>query len=419
MLAREDAPGDQRLVAYVVARPRRRGPRPAELRALPAGSACRSTWSRRPSCVLAGPAADRPTARSTAGRCPRPAAAAVATGAASVAPRTPARGAARGDLVARCSGVRAGGRRRQLLRARRPLAAGDPGGLAAARAVRRRAAAARAVRGAHRGRAGADASESARAGRRSGRRRRRSGATPRDGRPAARRSPRSGSGSSTSCEPGSAAYNIPGRGPPRRAARRRRRLRRAFAEIVRRHEALRTTFADRRRASRAGDPAAGVGDAAADRPRRPAGARPRGRGAARWPRPRRARPFDLATGPLLRVTLLRAGRGGARAAADHAPHRLRRLVDGRAGARARQRSTRPSRPGAPSPPAGAARPVRRLRGLAARVAAGRRCWSGSSPTGGSSWPARPPSLELPTDRPRPAVQRTAAADRRVHASAPS
>ena len=40
------------------------------------------------------------------------------------------------------------------------------------------------------------------------------------------------------------------------------------------------------------------------------------------------------------------------------------------------------------------------RELAARRGARRR----SSPTGGGSWPALPPLLELPTDRPRPAVQ---------------
>ena len=57
----------------------------------------------------------------------------------------------------------------------------------------------------------------------------------------------------------------------------------------------------------------------------------------------------------------------------------------------------------PSPPAGAADPVRRLRRLAARVAARRGARARSSPTGRSSWPAARP-LELPTDRPRPAVQ---------------
>ena len=88
---------------------------------------------------------------------------------------------------------------------------------------------------------------------------------------------------------------------------------------------------------------------------------------------------------------------------DHAPHRLRRLVDGRARCASWRRSTAPSRPGRPSPLPRAADPVRRLRRLAARVAAGEVAGARSSPTGASSSPALPPVLELPTDRPRPAV----------------
>ena len=54
--------------------------------------------------------------------------------------------------------------------------------------------------------------------------------------------------------------------------------------------------------------------------------------------------------------------------------------------------------------AGAAGAVRGLRGVAARVAAGRGAGGAARRTGASSWPARRALLELPTDRPRPAVQ---------------
>ena len=85
-----------------------------------------------------------------------------------------------------------------------------------------------------------------------------------------------------------------------------------------------------------------------------------------WRGRRRARPFDLARGPLLRAQLLRLGDERARAAADDAPHRLGRLVDGGAGARA----------------GGALRGVRAGRAVAAAGAAGavrglRACGSGS------------------------------------------
>ena len=89
------------------------------------------------------------------------------------------------------------------------------------------------------------------------------------------------------------------------------------------------------------------------------------------------------------------------AAAEHAPHRLRRLVHGRAGPRdhgpLRRRRLRPAvaacpscRSSTPTSPSGSA------------AGSGARCWSGSSPTGGSAWPALPASLDLPADRPRPA-----------------
>ena len=44
------------------------------------------------------------------------------------------------------------------------------------------------------------------------------------------------------------------------------------------------------------------------------------------------RAFDLERGPLLRASAAASGRGGARAAGEHAPHRERRVVDGDPGA---------------------------------------------------------------------------------------
>ncbi len=69
------------------------------------------------------------------------------------------------------------------------------------------------------------------------------------------------------------------------------------------------------------------------------------------------------------------------------------------------------------PAARAAGPVRRLRGLAAELAARRGPGAAARLVARASWPAAPERLELPTDRPRPAVPRHEGA-RRGFAIAP-
>ena len=169
-------------------------------------------------------------------------------------------------------------------------------------------------------------------------------------------------------EPGSTAYNMPSalrlRGALDVDA-----LEASLTEIVRRHETLRTHFADE-----GGEPVqvvapphrvrlpiadlaelpaaereAAVQDLAADE-------------AAAAVLPGHRPPVPRAPGA--------AGGGRARAALYPAPHRQRRLVAGRAGARGDGAVRRP-RGGPPGVAAGAARAVRGLRRLAARVAHGR------------------------------------------------
>ena len=236
------------------------------------------------------------------------------------------------------------GRPRRLLRARRPLAARHPGarrGCASAFGVelplralfeapdrrRPRRAPSPSLRA-----AGAGAAAPPLAPRPRARRRCRS------------RSPRSASGSSTSSSraapPTTCRWRCASRGPLDAAA-----LAAGLAEIVRRHEALRTTFAEVDgepvqviAAGRAGPSCrvvdlVGAAGGPARAPRRAALAAAEAGAAVR---PRRA--ARCCAPPLLRL-------GGGRTTSlllDHAPHRLRRLVDGRAGARAGARSTRRS-----------------------------------------------------------------------------
>ena len=110
-------PDDQRLVAYVRRRGRRRTAE--ELRALPARAAAGATWCRPPSC-RSRRCRSPPTARWTARPCPAPERpGGEARG--YVAPRTPRRRRSWPAIWARSCGLRAGGRPRQLLRARRRL----------------------------------------------------------------------------------------------------------------------------------------------------------------------------------------------------------------------------------------------------------------------------------------------------------
>ena len=92
------------------------------------------------------------------------------------------------------------------------------------------------------------------------------------------------------------------------------------------------------------------------------------------------------------------------APAHHAPHRHRRLVDRRAGARAGGALRRLRARRGPSPLPELPVQYADFAVWQRELARGRGAGGASSPTGASSWPALPPLLELPTDRPRPAVQ---------------
>ncbi len=162
----------------------------------------------------------------------------------------------------------------------------------------------------------------------------------------------------------------------------------ALAEVVRRHEAVRTTFA-----LADGRPVqvihpAGAAGPARRRPRRAAGGAARGRGApadarggAAALRPRR-RPAAAGDAPAP------DRRRGAPGAPHPASHRLGRLVDGGPGARAGSALRRLPRRASAGAPA-AADPVRGLRGLAAADPGGRGAGSGARPLAAGARRPRP------------------------------
>ena len=204
-------------------------------------------------------------------------------------------------------------------------------------------------------------------------------------------------------EPGSPLYNIPvalrARGPLDAAA-----LARGLGEIVRRHEALRTRLRRAGRRAGAGDrsrrrrsPLPVVDLSGLPESRREArGAAPGRRGGRPAVRPRRG------------VRCCAACCCGWRERSTSLLLTLHHIVtDGWSmGVLVRELAALYAAfaRGQAVAAAGAAGPVRRLRGLAAAAGCRARSWRASSPTGASSSPALPPLLELPTDRPRPAVQ---------------
>ena len=164
-------------------------------------------------------------------------------------------------------------------------------------------------------------------------------------------------------EPGNTAFNM---GSSLRLGGRldARALERALNEIVRRHEALRATFVEiEGRPVQRTLPNLRVPLAVVDLSALPEAAREAE--AERVARASLASPFDLASGPLVRTSLLRLAPDRPRLRAGHPSHRLGRLVGGGDGPRA-DRPLRRLHCRAALAAAAAAHPVRRLRPLAAR-----------------------------------------------------
>ena len=327
-----------------------------------------------------------------------------ATAAAYEAPRTPTEELLAG-IWGEVLGVRAGGRARQLLRAGRALAARHPGGLAAARPLGVELPLRGAVRGAH-GRRRWRRGSRRRSARARAAGRPLAAAAPRGRRPARCRSRSSGCGSSTSWSRAArpttcrSALRLDGRLDASALAA-------ALGEVVRRHEALRTTF------SRAtdGEPVQVI---------------------ARRRRPSRCRAIDLSAPGRRSAERRAAAAGGGGGAAPVRPgarvrccgRALLRLGDRGARAAAR-RCTTSSRDGwslgvlvrelaalyAASRRGRAVAACRSCRSSTRTSRSGSARWlpgevleARARATGASSWRARRRVLELPTDRPRPAVQ---------------
>ena len=158
---------------------------------------------------------------------------------------------------------------------------------------------------------------------------------------------------------------------------------------------------------RSGVPRQLILDAAAARPRLAVAA-----GAARRSLPRRSpaaarRGFDLASEPPLRAHLFALGDARARAAAAAAPHCGRRLVAGAAGARSRARLCGALRGQAPELPALPVQYADYTLWQHAGAGRGERSATARLRASWRSGPRRsqelPDQLDLPSDRPRPAV----------------
>ncbi len=405
MVVREDAPGDRRLVAYVV-------PREGTAAAMDMATLKSCAGGALPEYMVPGAFVVlealplTPNGKVDRRPCPRPATRPWAPRA-----RTTWRRARRSRRCwpasgPRCSASSGSACSDDFFELRRPLAARHPAGLAGAR--RPSGSSCRCARCSRRRPSPSsrgEVEEARRADRGPGAPPHRAACRATAGR-CRSPSPRSGSGSSTSSSRGERRrLQHPGRRAPERRPRRRR-APPALGEVVRRHEALRT---DLRRRSAAGPsrgsrqpvevPFAEVDLRGACRKR----ARPRRRG---WrAETRRGR----STSPRARC----CGRPccgwrhrGRRARLRSSPCTTSSPTAGRwaCWSASWRRSTARSPPGEPSPLPAPARPVRRLRGLAARVAPGRGARPPARLLAGASSPGDLPVLELPTDRPRPAVQ---------------